>query len=66
MMTMIYVYGAIVFFVFLLAILGMLFYGIAKVFLKFMEQVTEGRLKFFDRDYFEPIYSKWPRPVIFF
>lgn len=34
--------------------------------LKIIEQVTEGRLKFFNRDYCEPIYSKWPRPVEFF
>ena len=34
--------------------------------LKIVEQVTEGRLKFFNRDYCEPIYSKWPRPVEFF
>ncbi len=66
MMTMIYIFGAIFFFVFLLMILIMMFYGIAKVFLKFIEQATEGRLKFFNRDYCEPIYSKWPRPVEFF
>ncbi len=34
--------------------------------LKFLEQATEGRLKFFNRDFCEPIYSKWPRRVDFF
>ncbi len=34
--------------------------------LKLLEQFTEGRLKFFNRDYCEPIYSKWPRRVDFF
>ena len=34
--------------------------------LKIIEQVTRGRLKFFNRDYLEPIFSKEPRNVEFF
>ena len=49
-----------------LAILMVILQGIGTLILKFIEQVTEGRLKFFNRDYCEPIYSKWPRPVEFF
>lgn len=51
---------------FWLAILMVILQGIGTLILKFIEQVTEGRLKFFNRDYCEPIYSKWPRPVEFF
>ena len=34
--------------------------------LKIIEQVTHGRLKFFNRDYLEPVFSKEPRDVEFF
>lgn len=34
-----------------------------QMFLKFLECVTHGRLKFFDRETGEPIYSKEPRHI---
>lgn len=49
-----------------ICIIGLILMFLGRVFLKIVEHVTEGRLKFFNRDFCEPIYSKWPRPVSFF
>ena len=57
------VLGIILSFLFLLFVLVL---GTSLLVFKILEQITNGRFKFFDRRLNEPIYQKNPRPVSFF
>ena len=49
-----------------ICIIGLILMFLGRVFLKIIEHVTRGHLKFFDLGFSEPIYSKEPRSVKFF